>query len=50
VEGSHYHLRHSDRPFLRVVVPVHKGDLPPGTLRAIVRQAGLSDDEFLGLL
>jgi hypothetical protein len=28
---------------------VHRGDLPPGTLRAINRQAGLSVDEFLDL-
>jgi predicted RNA binding protein YcfA (HicA-like mRNA interferase family) len=29
---------------------VHGGDLPPGTLRTIIRQAGLSVDEFLDLL
>lgn len=50
VKGSHHHLRHADRPSLRVVVPVHKGDLPLGTLRAIVRQAGLTEDEFVDLL
>jgi predicted RNA binding protein YcfA (HicA-like mRNA interferase family) len=30
-------------------VPVHKGDLPLGTLRDIIRQAGLTDDEFVDL-
>jgi hypothetical protein len=29
---------------------VHRGDLPPGPLRAIIRRAGLSVDEFLDLL
>lgn len=50
VKGSHHHLRHAGRPSLRVVVPVHKGDLPLGTLRAIVRQAELTEDEFVSLL
>ena len=50
VKGSHHHLRHAARPSLRVVVPVHRGDLPLGTLRAIIRQAGLTEDEFLDLL
>ena len=29
-----------------VVVPVHPGDLRPGTLRGILKQAGLTPDEF----
>jgi predicted RNA binding protein YcfA (HicA-like mRNA interferase family) len=29
---------------------MHTGDLPRGTLRAIVRQAGLTDEEFMDLL
>jgi predicted RNA binding protein YcfA (HicA-like mRNA interferase family) len=49
VKGSHHHLRHAGRPSLRVIVPVHKGDLPLGTLRDIIRQAGLTDDEFVDL-
>jgi predicted RNA binding protein YcfA (HicA-like mRNA interferase family) len=33
------------------VVPVHQGkDLPPGTLRRIIRDAGLSVTEFIALL
>jgi predicted RNA binding protein YcfA (HicA-like mRNA interferase family) len=50
VKGSHHHLRNPDRPDARPVVPMHRGDLPPGTLRAIIRQAGLSVSEFLDLL
>ena len=33
----------------RTTVPHHPGDLPEGTLRAILRQAGLSIEEFLQL-
>ncbi len=50
VKGSHYYLKHPTRPALRVSVPFHRKDLPRGTLRAIIRQAGLSVEEFLGLL
>ncbi len=28
-------------------VPNHPGDMPEGTLRAILKQAGISPDEFL---
>jgi predicted RNA binding protein YcfA (HicA-like mRNA interferase family) len=47
-EGSHIILRR-DNPFAQVVVPDHK-ELDRGTLRAIIRQAGLSIDEFVKLL
>lgn len=33
-----------------ISIPLHPGDLPKGTLRAIIRQAGLTVEEFLGLL
>ena len=46
-EGSHITLRR-DEPFAQVVVPDHK-ELDRGTLRAIIRQAGLSVDEFIRL-
>jgi len=46
--GSHLILRR-DEPFVQVVVPDHKV-LDRGTLRAIIRQAGLSMDEFVSLL
>lgn len=38
-----------DDPFAQVVVPDHK-ELDRGTLRAIIRQSGLSVDEFIKLL
>jgi predicted RNA binding protein YcfA (HicA-like mRNA interferase family) len=47
-QGSHMILR-KDEPFAQVVVPDHK-TLDRGTLRAIIRQAGMSIDEFLALL
>lgn len=50
VTGSHYALRRSGDPLLRVVVPCHNKDLKPGTLRSIIRQAGLSIEEFRALL
>jgi predicted RNA binding protein YcfA (HicA-like mRNA interferase family) len=47
-EGSHVTLRR-DKPFCQLVVPLHK-ELDRGTLRAIIRQAGLSISEFTKLL
>lgn len=29
-------------------IPNHPGDMPEGTLRAILRQAGVTPEEFLG--
>ena len=46
--GSHVIARR-DAPFAEVVVPDHK-ELDRGTLRSILRQAGLSTDEFRRLL
>ena len=48
--GSHLHLRRASDG-KRVTVPVHKGvTIPAGTLRAILRDAGISADEFYELL
>ena len=47
-EGSHMILRRDD-PFTQLVIPDHR-ELDRGTLRAIIRQAGLSVDEFVKLL
>lgn len=47
-EGSHVILRRDD-PFAQASVPLHK-ELDRGTLRAIIRLAGLSVDEFVNLL
>jgi predicted RNA binding protein YcfA (HicA-like mRNA interferase family) len=50
VRGSHYYLRHPDKPRLLITVPYHNRDLKHGTLRAILRQAELSPDELADLL
>lgn len=42
--GSHVILRRTD-PFAQTTVPDHR-ELDRGTLRAIIRQAGLSVDEI----
>ncbi len=47
--GSYLFLWHAGREAV-ATVPMHTGDLPRGTLRAIVRQAGLTDDDFIALL
>lgn len=47
-QGSHIILRRDD-PFAQLVVPDHK-ELDRGTLRAIIRQAGLNVEEFNKLL
>jgi predicted RNA binding protein YcfA (HicA-like mRNA interferase family) len=46
--GSHIVMRR-DSPFAQTVVPDHRV-LDRGTLRAIIRQAGLSVDDFVRLL
>jgi predicted RNA binding protein YcfA (HicA-like mRNA interferase family) len=49
-KGSHHFLRHHNDPSRQTIVPVHRDDLPPGTLRAILRQARLSRAQFIDLL
>ena len=47
--GSHIILRHSEPPHRRLSVPDHR-ELARGTLRALIRQAGLTIEEFIELL
>ena len=47
-KGSH-EIWWNPKTRARTTVPHHPGDLPEGTLRAILRQAKLSIDEFLKL-
>ena len=47
--GSHIVLRHREPPHRRLVIPEHR-TIAKGTLRALIREAGLTLDEFLGLL
>lgn len=47
--GSHIVLRQRSAPFRRITVPDHK-EIAKGTLRSIIRETGLTVDEFAGLL
>ena len=45
VKGSH-HIYYHPETKKRVVVPLHKNELPVGTLMEILRQAGIEKDEL----
>ena len=45
--GSHKVLRHPNGA--QTYVAMHPGDIPEGTFRKILKQAGLTPDEFKGL-
>jgi len=47
--GSHVILRQTTHPHRRLTVPNHR-ELAKGMLRAIIRDAGLTVDEFQSLL
>ncbi len=47
-KGSHMIVKR-DSPKITIAVPNHK-ELRPGTLRAIINQAGLTVEEFIELL
>jgi len=47
--GSHIILRQKEYPHRRLTIPNHK-EISKGTLRAIIRQAGITVEEFLNLL
>ena len=50
-KGSHVILGHKDFPQKLIVVPVHDGKcLPHGTLARILKEAGLSLEEFKRLV
>lgn len=48
-EGSHMILRHTSPPHRRLSIPNHR-ELAKGTLRSLIRQAGLTVEEFSRLL
>jgi mRNA interferase HicA len=47
--GSHLSLYHPETR-RQTVVPMHVGDLHRGLLKTIIKQAGLTEDEFRELL
>ena len=48
-KGSHLFLHHPGRGAL-TTVPIHPGDLPRWLMKKIIKQAGLTEDEFRDLL
>jgi predicted RNA binding protein YcfA (HicA-like mRNA interferase family) len=48
--GSHYLLKHPEKPTLRVTLPWHTKDVKRGTLESIIEQAGFTIEEFADLL
>ncbi|WP_135257404.1 type II toxin-antitoxin system HicA family toxin [Thermus caldilimi] len=46
-KGGHCLYTHPDGRI--VVVPFHSGELPKGTFRKILKQAGISEEEFHNL-
>ena len=47
--GSHIILRHESPPHRHITVPNHR-EVAKGTLRGLIRDAGLTVDEFNALL
>jgi len=46
--GSHeIWCNHQTKKF--TTIPNHKGDMPEGTLRAIIKQAGITVDDFTNM-
>ena len=50
IRGSHHHLTFTGERRYQVSVPVHNKDMKPGTLHSIIKNAGLTAQEFLDLL
>ena len=49
IKGSH-HIYYNQITKCRVIIPLHKKDLPKGTLLDILKEAGISKDELRDLL
>ncbi|WP_295653358.1 type II toxin-antitoxin system HicA family toxin [uncultured Mucilaginibacter sp.] len=45
-KGSHAKFRKPGNPVLTAIVPAGKKEIPFGTFRSIVRQAGLTENDF----
>ncbi len=48
-KGSHVKFRkYIENKKLTVIVPAHKKEIPFGTFKSILRQSGLTKDDFAG--
>ncbi len=45
--GSH-EIWYNERTDLYTTIPNHSGDIPEGTVRAILKEAGIEPNDFLG--
>jgi predicted RNA binding protein YcfA (HicA-like mRNA interferase family) len=50
IKGSHHYMQHRHDRSRITIVPYHNRDLKPGTLSRIVKDAGLTRQEFVDLL
>jgi len=48
--GSHYILKHPDKPGVRITLPFHNKDLKRRTLASIIEQAGYTPEEFIKII
>lgn len=48
--GSHIKFEHQTERGLNVVIPLHNKDLPRGFLKAILKQANITEDRLRKLL
>ncbi|MCL4459790.1 MAG: type II toxin-antitoxin system HicA family toxin [Chloroflexi bacterium] len=48
--GGHVIMRHEDRPGVKIIIPVHRKPVKPGTLSNILKKAELSAEEIKRLL
>lgn len=45
-KGSHVKFRKFGSPTLTVIIPANRKEMPHGTFRSILRQAGLKEEDF----
>ena len=48
IRGSH-HILLNEVSGKRAVIPMHKKDLPKGTLHEIIKQSGLNIEDFINI-
>jgi predicted RNA binding protein YcfA (HicA-like mRNA interferase family) len=45
-KGSHVKYRKKEKEVFTAIVPANKKEIPFGTFRSILRQAGINEEEF----
>ncbi len=45
-KGSHVKFRKTGNPTLTVIIPAGKREVPFGTLRSVLRQANMAEEDF----